>query len=58
MDFKLNKSNLNFKVYTVPTEPTTGEEDGIAIISTSKGIVTDKKAKSLHVGGEVMAFVW
>ncbi|MBQ1954200.1 MAG: 30S ribosomal protein S8 [Clostridia bacterium] len=31
---------------------------GIAIISTSKGIVTDKKAKSLHVGGEVMAFVW
>ena len=31
---------------------------GIAIISTSKGIVTDKKARSLHVGGEVMAFVW
>ncbi len=31
---------------------------GIAIISTSKGIMTDKKAKSLHVGGEVLAFVW
>jgi small subunit ribosomal protein S8 len=31
---------------------------GIAIISTSQGIVTDKKARSLHVGGEVMAFVW
>ena len=31
---------------------------GIAIISTSKGIVTDKKARNLHVGGEVLAFVW
>lgn len=31
---------------------------GIAIISTSKGIVTDRKARSLNVGGEVMAFVW
>lgn len=31
---------------------------GIAIISTSKGIMTDKKAKSLNVGGEVLAFVW
>jgi len=31
---------------------------GIAIISTSKGIMTDKKAKSQHVGGEVLAFVW
>ena len=31
---------------------------GIAIISTSQGIVTDKKARGLHVGGEVMAFVW
>ena len=31
---------------------------GIAIVSTSKGIMTDKKAKALHVGGEVLAFVW
>ena len=31
---------------------------GIAIISTSKGIVTDKEARKLNVGGEVMAFVW
>ena len=31
---------------------------GIAIISTSKGIMTDKQAKKLHVGGEVLAFVW
>ena len=31
---------------------------GIAIISTSKGIITDKKARAQHVGGEVLAFVW
>jgi small subunit ribosomal protein S8 len=31
---------------------------GIAIISTNKGIVTDKEARKLQVGGEVLAFVW
>lgn len=31
---------------------------GIAIVSTSKGIVTDKKARELNVGGEVLAFIW
>ena len=31
---------------------------GIALISTNKGILTDKKARSLGVGGEVLAFVW
>ncbi|MCD7853870.1 MAG: 30S ribosomal protein S8 [Oscillospiraceae bacterium] len=31
---------------------------GIAIISTSKGIMTDKAARAAHVGGEVLAFVW
>lgn len=31
---------------------------GIAIISTSKGVMTDKKARSLNVGGEVLAYVW
>ena len=31
---------------------------GIAIISTSKGVMTDKKARELHVGGEVLAVVW
>ncbi|MBQ1705268.1 MAG: 30S ribosomal protein S8 [Clostridia bacterium] len=31
---------------------------GIAIVSTSKGIMTDKKAREMHVGGEVLAFVW
>ena len=31
---------------------------GIAIVSTSKGIMTDKKAREMNVGGEVLAFVW
>ena len=31
---------------------------GIAIVSTSKGIMTDKKARELNVGGELLAFVW
>ena len=31
---------------------------GIAIVSSSKGIVTDKKARELNVGGEVLAYIW
>lgn len=31
---------------------------GIAIISTSSGVITDKEARKLNVGGEVLAFVW
>jgi len=31
---------------------------GIAIVSTSKGVMTDKKARLANVGGEVLAFVW
>ncbi len=31
---------------------------GIAIISTSKGIMTDREARKQHIGGEVLAFVW
>ena len=31
---------------------------GVAIISTSKGIMTDKKARTANIGGEVLAFVW
>ena len=31
---------------------------GIALISTSKGIMTDKKARELGVGGEVIAYIW
>ena len=31
---------------------------GIVIVSTSKGIMTDKKARELNVGGEVLAYIW
>ena len=31
---------------------------GIAIVSTSKGIMTDKAARKLNIGGEILAFVW
>ena len=31
---------------------------GIAILSTNQGIITDKQARKLQVGGEVLAFVW
>ncbi len=31
---------------------------GIAILSTSKGILTDKEAKAQHIGGEVLAYIW
>lgn len=31
---------------------------GIAIVSTSQGIMTDNEARSRHIGGEVMAYIW
>ncbi len=31
---------------------------GVAIVSTNKGVITDKEARAVHVGGEVLAFVW
>ncbi len=31
---------------------------GVAIISTSKGVMTDRKARAEHVGGEVLAYIW
>jgi len=31
---------------------------GVAIISTNQGVITDKQARALNVGGEVLAFVW
>ena len=31
---------------------------GLAIISTPKGIITDKQAKELHVGGEIISYIW
>ena len=38
--------------------PKVRKDLGIAIVSTSKGIVTDKKARELNVGGEVLAYIW
>ncbi|MDR1834773.1 MAG: 30S ribosomal protein S8 [Fusobacteriaceae bacterium] len=47
------------RVYSsVETMPRVLSGLGIAIISTSKGIVTDKVARSENMGGEVLAFVW
>ena len=52
-------SKPGLRVYAKKEEiPTVLNGLGIAIISTSKGIVTDKEARKLNVGGEVMAFVW
>ncbi|MBQ6359697.1 MAG: 30S ribosomal protein S8 [Lachnospiraceae bacterium] len=31
---------------------------GLAIISTNQGVITDKEARKLHVGGEVLAYIW
>jgi small subunit ribosomal protein S8 len=31
---------------------------GIAIISTSKGVMTDRQARAEHIGGEVLAYIW
>ena len=31
---------------------------GVAIVSTNKGVITDKEARALNIGGEVLAFVW
>ena len=52
-------SKPGLRVYAGKDEiPTVLGELGIAILSTNKGIVTDKEARKLQVGGEVLAFVW
>ena len=52
-------SKPGLRVYAAADElPRVLKGLGIAIISTSKGIMTDKKAREAHVGGEVLAFVW
>ena len=54
---KISKPGL--KVYAKANEvPRVLDGLGIAIVSTSKGIVSDKKARELGVGGEVICFVW
>ena len=54
---KISKPGL--KVYAKADEvPSVLGGLGIAIISTSKGVVSDKKARELGVGGEVVCYVW
>ena len=53
------KSKPGLRVYVGADElPSVLRGLGIAIVSTSKGVMTDKKARAAHVGGEVLAFVW
>ena len=52
-------SKPGLRIYTSCEEiPQVMHGLGVAIVSTSKGIMTDKKARANHVGGEVLAFVW
>ena len=54
---KISKPGL--RVYVKADEvPKVLDGLGIAIISTSKGVMTDKKARELSLGGEVLAYVW
>ena len=52
-------SKPGLRIYTSCEEmPRVMRGLGIAILSTSKGVMTDKEAKKQNVGGEVLAFVW
>lgn len=52
-------SKPGLRIYTdVENMPKVMKGLGIAILSTSKGIMTDKQARKENVGGEVLAFVW
>ncbi len=52
-------SKPGLRVYAQVNElPTVLDGLGIALISTSKGIMTDKQAREAGIGGEVMAFIW
>ena len=52
-------SKPGLRIYTnVEDMPKVMKGLGIAIISTSKGIMTDKQARNANVGGEVLAYVW
>ncbi|MCP6014419.1 30S ribosomal protein S8, partial [Klebsiella pneumoniae] len=52
-------SKPGLRVYVKANEvPKVLDGLGIAIISTSKGLLTDKAARELNVGGEVMCYVW
>ena len=52
-------SKPGLRVYSTASEmPRVMNGLGVAIVSTSKGIMTDKQARKENVGGEVLAFVW
>ena len=52
-------SKPGLRIYTnVEDKPKVMKGLGIAILSTSKGIMTDKQARNANVGGEVLAYVW
>ena len=52
-------SKPGLRIYTnVEDMPRVMKGLGIAILSTSKGIMTDKQARKANVGGEVLAYVW
>ena len=54
---RISKPSLH--VYTSAEElPKVLNGLGVAIISTSQGIMTDKQARKLNIGGEVLAYVW
>ena len=52
------KGGMRYCTYIAEELPRVLHGLGIAIVSTSKGVMTDKKAREAHVGGEVLAFVW
>ena len=52
-------SKPGLRIYTnVENMPKVMKGLGVAIISTSKGVMTDKQARKENVGGEVLAFIW
>ena len=52
-------SKPGLRIYsTVENMPKVMKGLGIAIISTSKGVMTDREARKEHVGGEVLAYIW
>ena len=52
-------SKPGLRIYSTASEmPRVMNGLGVAIVSTSKGIMTDKQARKENVGGEVLAFVW
>lgn len=52
-------SKPGLRIYTSVTSiPSVQSGFGVAIISTSKGLLTDKEARKENVGGEVLAYIW